>query len=149
MPFICIINLTHGHTRTHPLKHLMELLQGGSDSPGTADAPCIAVEVNVGHSVQSVMTKGADHRGTDRPVLVLLIDGGFIQSGIVSGVNMLPSVRLEPLHRECWKRFSDSNSQGLNSSVCLKSSFIQQCFKRPAHCINWFGYPCLLLYKLG
>lgn len=99
-------NFSHRHTCTHLLKHIVKLLQGWSHSPVTTHTACIAIEVNVGHSVQSVMTKGTDHRGPDRSVLPirevgLLIDRRFIQSGIISGVNMLPSVRLKPLHQEC------------------------------------------------
>lgn len=49
----------------------MKLLQGGSHGPVAADAPGVAVEVDVGHAVQGVVTEGADHRGTHRPVVVI------------------------------------------------------------------------------
>lgn len=81
------------HADTHLLKDIVELLQRGPDSSVTAYAACIAIEVNAGHSVQSVMTKGTDHRGTHRPPIPVrdLIDRRLIQIGIIASINLLPS----------------------------------------------------------
>lgn len=94
---------SHTSTFTHLLKHIMELLQGGSHSSVATHAACIAVEVNVGHAVQSVMTEGADHGGSHCPVVIvgLLINWRFIQVGIIGRVDVPPLVRIESLHQEC------------------------------------------------
>lgn len=92
----------HRNTSTHLLKDIVELLQRWSHGPVAAHTACIAVEVNVGQPVQSVVTKGTDHRGPHRPVLIIR---RFIQIRIISGVNVLSAV--EPLHQEYWRRFSD------------------------------------------
>lgn len=82
----------------HLLEHLVELLQGWSHSPVSTHTACVAIEVDVGHSVQRVVTEGADHRGPDRPAGLLVVRR-FIQSGVISIVNMLPSVRSGSLHQ--------------------------------------------------
>lgn len=53
------------------LEDLVQLLQGWPDGAVSAHAPGVPVEVNVRHPVQSVMSKGADHRWTDGPVLTV------------------------------------------------------------------------------
>lgn len=102
---IHIYQQTHTQTHTHLLKHFVELLQGWSHSPGSTHTPRIAIEVDIGKSVQRVMTKGTDYRGPHCPVFTvrevgLTIDRRLVQSGIVTSIKMLPSVRLEPLHQE-------------------------------------------------
>lgn len=103
---------TQRQTCAYLLKHIMQLLQGWSHGPMTTYAACIAVEVNVGHSIQSVMTKGTDHRGSHHPVIhvEIFILRRFIQIGIIGCIDMLPSTRPKPLHYKSWRRVS--NIQG-------------------------------------
>lgn len=92
-------------------KHVVELLQGWSYSPMTTYTACIAVEVDVGHSVQCVMTKGADHRGTHHSVGLFIL-WRFIQSGIIGFIGVLPSTRPVFSHRYRWIQIYDfSNIQ--------------------------------------
>lgn len=86
---------------TYLLKHVVELLQGWSHSPMTTHAACVAVEVNVGHSVQGVMTKGADHRWTHHSVGLFIL-WRFIQRCIVGVIDVLPSSRPFSIHRNRW-----------------------------------------------
>lgn len=89
---------------THLLKHIVQLLQGRAHGPVAAHAACIAVEVDVGHPIQGVVTEGADHRGPHRPPGLLVV-GGFIQVGVVCSIDMLLPARLMFIHHKSWKIF--------------------------------------------
>lgn len=129
-------NILGGHTCsrnkmfTHLLKDVMQLLQRRPHSPMTAHAACVTVEVDVRHSVQSVVAKGADHRRPHGAVLAvgevgLLIVRRFIQGGIVGIIHVLSSARLEPLHQDC-----DSLAQ--SAAVVLRPAVIQLWFNTAA-----------------
>ncbi|XP_029981773.1 solute carrier family 12 member 1 [Sphaeramia orbicularis] len=86
--------------------YIVQFLQGRPHSSVSAHTSCVAVEVDIGNPVQSVVAKGADHRGPDGAMLPpvgeagLLVDRGLIQSGVVGGVDVLPPpIGLQPLHR--------------------------------------------------
>lgn len=107
--FTSVFTSSSSSSCTHLLEHIVDLLQGRPHGAVTAQRAFIAIEINVGHSIQSVMTEGADHWGSDRPVFVLI--RRFVQGGIISGVNVFPSVWLQPLHGGSWQNRSDLNIQ--------------------------------------